>query len=218
MGAREKERDQDVGSGAGAEHRRIRILFLAANPETTAQLGLQHEVRKIQEKLSAARYRDRFELTSRWAVRTEDLMQALLEVEPDIVHFSGHGNMAEELILEDERGRPFPVGKDVLAHLFSVLKDRIRLVVLNACYSLPQARAIVEHVDGAVGMGRAFGDSAAIEFSASFYQGLAFDRSLREAFEMGRIAIKLKGISEAQTPELLTREGVSPDGRFLVPH
>jgi hypothetical protein len=216
MGARDEDGGVERGSEAEGG-RQIRILFLSANPRSTPGLAIDHEVRKIDEKLRAARYRDRLELISRWAVRPDDVMQALLEVEPVIVHFSGHGNQDDEILLEDDGGHPSAVGKEVLADLFGVLKDRIRLVVLNACYSRSQAEAIVEHIDGAVGMQSAFGDRAAIAFSAGFYQALAFGRSLREAFELGKIAIRLKKIPDAQMLELLMREGVSPEASFLLP-
>ncbi len=39
-----------------------------------------------------AEYRDSVELESRWAVRPSDLLQALNEAEPRVVHFSGHGS------------------------------------------------------------------------------------------------------------------------------
>jgi hypothetical protein len=215
MGGREEARNDD---GAGADQRRIRILFLAANPESNVRLAIDREVRRIDEKLRAARDRDRFELISRWAVRPDDLMQALLEFEPDIVHFSGHGNQDDEILLEDDRGRPFPVSKDALANLFGVLKDRIGLVVLNACYSLPQARAIVEHIGCAVGMQKAFGDEAAIDFASGLYQGLAFGRSIGKAFDIGKATVRLKGIPEDRTPQILAAEGVDPHKLFMPPH
>jgi hypothetical protein len=69
----------------------IKILFLAANPVNTSQLRLGEELRSIQAELERAKYRDRLELVSHWAVRVEDLSRALLEHKPQIVHFSGHG-------------------------------------------------------------------------------------------------------------------------------
>ncbi|MBD1852862.1 CHAT domain-containing protein [Cyanobacteria bacterium FACHB-502] len=66
-------------------------LFLAAQPLTTARLRLDEEVREIEEGLKRSKYRDRFELIQKWAVRPRDLQRAMLECNPSIVHFSGHG-------------------------------------------------------------------------------------------------------------------------------
>ena len=52
-------------------------------------------------------------------------------------------------------------------------------MVLNACYSETQARAIAEHIDAVVGMTTAVGDQAAINFAAAFYQALGFGRTVK---------------------------------------
>ncbi|MFZ4640134.1 MAG: hypothetical protein ACOYMP_07030 [Nodosilinea sp.] len=56
-----------------------------------ATLRLDEEVREIDEDLTRAKQRDRFELVQRWAVRPRDIQGAILELCPQIVHFSGHG-------------------------------------------------------------------------------------------------------------------------------
>ncbi len=194
----------------------IKILFLAANPAGTQRLQLDEEIRQITAKVRAAEYRDSLELVSRWAVRTDDLLQALLEVKPHVVHFSGHGSPRAELILLDELGNPKPVIKEALVHLFRTLKDNVRVVVLNACSSRPQAEAIAETIDCTIGMNQPIGDEAAIVFAGSFYRALGFGRSVQEAFELGRAALLLEGIPEETTPELLVRKGVDASGLVLV--
>jgi hypothetical protein len=143
-------------------------------------------------------------------------MQALLEERPDVVHFSGHGSPSAELILLDERGDPKPVSQEALVHLFRTLKDNVRVVVLNACYSCPQAEAIAGTIDCTIGMSRPIGDEAAIVFAGSFYRALGFGRSVHEAFELGRTALLLEGIPEDTTPELLTRKGVDASKLVLI--
>ena len=51
-----------------------------------------------------------------------------------------------------EDGEPKPVRQDALVELFGVLPDNIRVVVLNACHSRPQAEAISQFIDCAIGM------------------------------------------------------------------
>src|SRR5262245_58581273 len=114
---------------------RLRVLVLAANPRNTARLRLDAEVRTVQDKIRGAKYRDAIELSSCWAVRPDDLQQALLEFEPHVVHFSGQATQEEMLIFEDEHSGAKPVGKEALAQLFKIVKSNVRVVVLNACYS-----------------------------------------------------------------------------------
>jgi hypothetical protein len=68
-----------------------KILFLAANPQNTSTLRLDEELREIDEGLKRATHRDRFQVISKLAVRTMDLRRALLDYQPQIVHFAGHG-------------------------------------------------------------------------------------------------------------------------------
>jgi hypothetical protein len=156
------------------------------------------------------------ELHTKWAVRPNDLLQYLHQHSPHIVHFSGHGSQTEELVLLDPHDQAKPVSKAALKQLFTTLKDNIRVVVLNACFSRAQAEAITEVVDCAVGMNRAIGDQAAIVFAAAFYQAIGFGRSVKVAFESGKAALMLDGIPEDKTPELLVRSGVDADKVVLV--
>lgn len=186
---------------------KVKILFLAANPKDSSKLRLDEEIREIHAKIRAAEFCDSFDLVSRWAVRPLDLLEAFNEIQPHIVHFSGHGSRKAELVLEDEDGNAKPVSEAALVSLFKNVKDNIRLVLLNACHSEAQARAISQQIECTVGMSVAIGDEAAIVFASMFYGALAFGRSVGQAFEQGRTALMLQGIPEENTPVLLTRPG-----------
>jgi hypothetical protein len=197
---------------------KIKVLFLASNPAGTQQLNLDVEARAITEKIRAAEHRDLLEFVTVWAVRPDDLLQVLNEHKPHIVHFSGHGNKIGEIVLLDSNGQPKPVGTRAIKALFTTMKDNVRVVLLNACYSRPQAEAITEVIDCAIGMNSSIGDEAAIVFSASFYRAIGFNRSVQAAFDQANVALMLEGISEETTPELLYRSGVNPSQVFpLLP-
>ncbi len=195
---------------------KIKILFVSANPAGTQQLKLDEEAREIEAKIRAADHRDSLELITKWAVRADDLLQSLNQHRPHIVHFSGHGSPTEEIVLLDTLGKPKPVSKEALVHLFRALKDNIRVVVLNACFSEPQAEAITGEIDCAIGMMREIGDDAAITFAASFYRAIGFGRSIKEAFDQGIAALHLDGSLEGKTPVLLSGKNTAPDKVFLI--
>ncbi len=192
----------------------ITILFLAANPKNTTQIRLGEEVRSIQEKLRASRYRDRFKVEQEWAVRVGDIQGHLLRHSPHIVHFSGHGSTSNEIILEDGNGNSQPVNNVALSQLFSIIKDNIRCVVLNACYTEQQAQMMAEHVDCVIGMSKAIGDNAAIAFSSAFYQALSFGKDIKTAFELGLVQINLENLGEQNTPKLIAKH-TDPQQIFL---
>ena len=180
-----------------------RILVLAANPKGTSRLRLDAEVRDIQAGLRRSKNRDQFELTSMWAVRPRDIQRAMLDVDPQIVHFSGHGTGDEGLVLEDEVGRPKLIEGQALARLFDLFSDRLECVVLNGCYSEVQASSISQYIKSVIGMTQAIGDEAAIAFSVGFYDALGAGRSVAFAYEFGCSAMAMEGISEHLRPVLI---------------
>ena len=182
-----------------------KILILSANPKNTIQLRLDEEVRGIQTALKQSQNREQFQIVTFLAVRVEDLRRGLLEHQPTIVHFSGHGSGTEGLALENNSGQIQLVSTESLARLFGLFQSQIECVVLNACYSQAQAEAIHQHIDYLVGMNQAIGDVAAIEFAIGFYDALFAGRPYEECFEVGRASIDLQGIPEYSTPQLKAR-------------
>ncbi|WP_017315038.1 TIR domain-containing protein [Mastigocladopsis repens] len=186
-----------------------KVLILAANPKGTSPLRLNEELRDIKEGLQLAKQRDEFSLEEQLAVRTRDIYRALINHNPQIVHFSGHGAGEEGLVFEDESGKPKFVSGDALAGLFKLFANQIECVVLNGCFSMVQAEAIAQHINYVIGMSRAIGDQAAIEFAVGFYDALGAGKSFEFAYELGCSAIQMAGIEEHLTPVLLNKTEVA---------
>ncbi|HEX8091168.1 MAG TPA: CHAT domain-containing protein [Blastocatellia bacterium] len=186
------------------KNKMIKVLFLTANPTDSTRLRLDAEFRAIDEKLRQSQFRDIFELKHQPAVRVSDLQDHFLRHDPDIVHFSGHGSDNSEIILEDDSGRSQAVPVRALSSLFAALKENIRCVVLNACYSEQQAQAIAQHIECVVGMSQEISDSAAINFATAFYRALAYGKNVKTSFELGCTQIDLDSLDERDTPKLIT--------------
>jgi WD40 repeat protein len=184
----------------------IRILYLGADPPdpSLVQLRLDEEIREIQDELQRSDLRERFTFHVKPAVRPEDLSRALLSLRPQVVHFSGHGEEQGEIWLEDRIGGRHPIGPDDLAALFQIVQGTVSCVVLNACYSEKQAKALARHVPYIVGMTRKVKDCVAIAFSIGFYQGLGAGLSFPKAFEAGCALIRMKVGSDWTTPVLVS--------------
>ena len=193
----------------------IRILFLAANPIDTPPLRLDEESRSIQQALRQAQFRDTFEVEQQWAVRVSDLQELLLRYQPSIVHFSGHGSNKAEIILQNDQGLSQPVSERALGQLFSILRDNIRCVVLNACFSYQQGAAIAEHIDCVIGMSDAIADQTSLRFASAFYQALGYGRDVKTAFDLGCLQINLENLGEQEKPQLLAQR-VDPRQIFFV--
>ena len=179
------------------------ILILASSPIDAARLRLDKEAREIDEGLRRAQKREKFTLQQKWAVRADDMRRALLDFNPQIVHFSGHGTGEKGLVLENNAGKTQLVSTNALANLFKLFANRgVECVVLNACYAEVQAEAISGHINYVVGMSNEISDDAAIKFAVGFYDALGAGWSYEDAFDMGCSAIALEGIQEELTPVL----------------
>ncbi|WP_354636412.1 AAA-like domain-containing protein [Planktothricoides raciborskii] len=189
-----------------------KILIVAANPKNTEKLRLDEEVREIQTGLERSKSRHQFQIISRTAVRPDDLRRALLDYEPQIVHFSGHGVGTQGLVLLDDASEAKLVSAVALARLFKLFAKQVKCVLLNACYSQVQAEAICQYIDYVIGMDREIGDRAAIKFAVGFYDAIAAGRSIEDAYEFGCSAIALEGLSEALAPVLKKKGESSHDG------
>lgn len=194
----------------------ITILFLASNPTDTSALGLGEEARNIYEKIRLSEYRDTIKFETRWAVRAGDVLQAINETNPTIIHFSGHGCESGELVLQNPDGTMKLVTPEAISQTIATVSDTVRLVLFNACYSETQAQQIVEHIDAAIGMNDSIGDEAACVFAAQFYSSIGFGLSVQQAFKQAIAALLLENIKEEQTPVLVAREEIDLNELYLV--
>jgi hypothetical protein len=227
---------------------KIKVLLFAANPCGTDPLDLHREFREIDEEIRLGEFRAALELIFVPGTRVVDLLRKLNETRPNIVHFSGHGNIDEEIVIESGEGdlaisdrtrsspvrdmrpsgptrgasgpySPRPLSKSALVDVLKACnEENIRVVVLNACHTRPQAEALSEVFDCVISMSRGISDEAAIKFAASFYGALSFGRSVKKAFDQGVARLKAEGVLEDETPVLLARAGVDASKLVLVGH
>ncbi|BAY13987.1 CHAT domain-containing protein [Calothrix sp. NIES-2098] len=204
----------------------LTILFLAANPAVGSQSRLEQEARDISDGLQRAKHRDRFKFEQRWAIRPRDIQRALLEFNPQIVHFAGHRpqnktlgsqeaitqgyenttksefEQEEGLTFEDDIGRMRLIPINALAELFKLFSDQVNCVLLNGCYTEAQAEVIAQHIPYVIGMKRSITDKAALEFALGFYDALGAGRAIEFAYNLGCTAIPIAGLPEHWTPVL----------------
>ena len=188
------------------EVKKCDILILAANPTDTQKLQLDKEAELIRERLQENEIGMQYIVKAEPTACIEDLSKYLLQYEPIILHFSGHGNSNGEIILNNRQGQAQVVSIETLAELLSTVGGRIECVVLNACFSLEKADAIAEQVSCVIGMDKEIDDESALRFAGGFYRGLGFGRGYYSAFELGRNEIKILQLPDNQVPHFITRD------------
>lgn len=192
------------------------VLFLTSNPINAQPLRLDEEARSISEMIRKAEHRDSVSFETRWAVQPLDVLQAINELNPTIVHFSGHGAPSDEIIFQDASGNAKPVSQEAIVQTMVASSSDIRLVFFNTCYSYNQARAVTKHVEAAIGMSASVSDEAARVFSAQFYSAIGFGHSIKKAFEQAKALVMMEGLDEADTPKLFVQEGLDASELAVV--
>ncbi len=195
---------------------RIIVLFFATNPHDTDRLRLDQEVRSIQEMIRKSEHRDSIIFESRWAVRPLDILQAINELNPDVVHFSGHGAATGDLVLENADGTAKIVTKEAITQTIMTSSEKIHLLFFNACFSFEQAQSVTKYVDAAMGMTTSIGDKAAVAFAAQFYSSLGFGFPVQKAFEQAKGVLMLESPAEQDTPALYLKDGIDANSLYIV--
>lgn len=195
---------------------RIVVLFLAANPADQQQLRLDEEARSINAMVRKSKHRDSVHFETRWAVQPMDVLQAINELQPTIVHFSGHGSDTDQIVFQDSQGNSKLVSKEAIVQTMMASSSEIRLVFFNTCYSYNQAKAVTQHVEAAIGMNTSIGDEAAKVFSSQFYSSIGFGLSIQKAFDQAKALVMMEGLNEENTPELFVQDGIESNELIIV--
>lgn len=178
------------------------VLIFAGNPVETSPLVLKEETENIQQQLTHSPKNEQFVIKQQWATSPDEIRHALLEHQPQFVHFSAFGMGEQGIILEEETGQTKIVNADTIASFFEAATEQIQCVILNACHSALQVSTIVRHVDYVISMNLPLSDKLASQFFVIFYDALAAGKSIEFAFQIGRNALKF---SDVQKPILKKR-------------
>ncbi len=204
----------------------IRILGMVASPQGLPPLDAPLECQRMVEAIDHLVDSHAVELKWVEGQTWRDLDRALQEGNWHIFHFVGHGGFSAELgegliaLVDEASGGANFLSATQLGRLFAA-HPALRLAVLNACegarasehdiFSSTGAVLARRGIPAVVSMQFAITDRAAIEFSRTFYDGLARGLPVDGAVQEARIAISiaLGGSAEWGTPVLHMR---APDG------
>jgi hypothetical protein len=181
------------------------ILLVSAEPAGMDPLYVGREERVIEEELDRRTRRAEWTVQCKRAVRFNDLDNRLREVQPRILHFSGHGG-EDGLFLEDDAGNPRLVRADALARLLAAARVRLDCIVMNACRVGAQARLLAPHARYVIAGTDWIPDEAAIGFSRGFYAALADGDDIPAAYERG-CAYFCDATDSASPPDLIEGTG-----------
>lgn len=184
---------------------KLRIAFLSTNPDENSALRTDIEARNVLQILKSTPFRDQISVTHVPAARWIDLVDALNDFQPDVIHFSGHGRSSGLLFDNNDVSENGGIDLDFqrINNFLKTAKTRPKLLVLNACDTEVDADIFLESVGCIVAMSKSIDDAAASFFATRFYSALGSDLSILNAMEQGKACLAAAGYEDADLPILI---------------
>jgi hypothetical protein len=162
----------------------LRILAVFSLPVQTNPLNLRRErygLQQLVKDLNRTSGRAVELRVIQYGATRLTLEDALQDAEGwDVIHLSGHGTEGA-LLLEDDRGRNDRIDSDALGDLLEPAKARLKLLILDACYTGAGTHAAARRLVGLDGPEREFdpGEQTAAAEAATRLPSLAQQLSHR---------------------------------------
>jgi len=163
------------------------ILFLSANPTDSGRLQVGKEFSEINNSMRNNKHYNL--LNPEFALTKKNLIIAMND-KPQIIHFAGHGKQKKDgfrkkgviIISHENNIKEQEMSTRAFMMQFKQHKERIRLIVLNACYSAIQAKTFSTIGAYVIGMNNEVKDTTSIDFAKGIYTGLSLGKSIENAF------------------------------------
>lgn len=188
----------------------VHVLLVSANPDRRHMLAVDNEAKRVHSVRGASLNRATIRIESLPDADLHEFSNSLQLHKPLVLHFSGHGATDGSLLMRDHNGKKAFMHPDGVAQLILLDRGRLRVLVLNACYSNELAQLVTAEIDCVVGMTDAVSDGAAILFAQSFYKALFEGEDVARAFARSKAMVTAQHREESDVPLLTCRVGVDP--------
>ncbi len=164
---------------------KLTILYVSANYKESKIVRVEKERKQIYRSLEKSRFKDLIKIVEAPALERREFFALLAKVKPQIVHFSGHGEINKGPLFEEDE---FPEVDDLEEDLINVLKkfsDTVRLIIFNCCFCAETAKKISEFIECTIGPKISVDDAAAIAFSQEFYDVFFNNKNIEISVDSG---------------------------------
>jgi len=206
----------------------LRLLMAVATPADRPELSVGTELAHLDSALGELASAGLLETIRLEHTSLERLDAALLEHQPHVLHFIGHGDFIGDdgvLLLESDHqpNRAEAIAGRQLAMLLRNYRAHLRLVFLNSCMGATSAQGdpfggvaqslIRRGIPAVIAMQFPIPDEAAVALSRHFYRYLAAGQPVDAALSSARAFLYARGYPvEWGAPALHMR---APDGRLF---
>lgn len=200
-------------SRSGTKKKKIRIAFLTTNPYSNIPLRTDLEAREVDAAIQRSPNRELVDFRHFPAAQLQDLLNALNNFRPNVIHFSGHGG-GETLILDNataEEDGGVELDFEQINKVVSATNEPPVLLVFNACDTTDGAEVFLGTVSAVVAMSSSISDQAACLFSGQFYSAIAGGQSVGNALKQGKVVLDVANLKDADLPTVISKPGIDAD-------
>jgi len=174
---------------------------------------IHREDKAIQDAINLGRFRESFAFADSIHAASIDDVIGCHRAKPAIMHFVGHGDDRELVLIKDRdlTTQRITLDQGQLVEMFRAYPERVRLVFLNTCHSAELAKVLAEAgaVDLAIGFPGQVADDTAVDVARTFYRQLSEGLTVQQAFAMARLQIR-NDDGWANRHELFAAIGIDP--------
>ncbi len=181
-----------------------KILFAFANPQGKDfdDIKPDTEYSEIEE---AKKIHDRLYLYDLCRLESSDIKnfrRFCTDLQPDILHFSGHGWYdGKKLFFKDSSTHEAHAVKTrVFANFFEYLRQDLKCVFLNSCFSMAQAKLISKEIPYVVAMSSDVSTDMAIDFAREFYTMLFRQDDFKDSFRSALNQTEMIDAAKSEIP------------------
>lgn len=196
------------------------LLLLTPQPRDSDPIDNRQDAQGIGYRLNQLGLSSTLKVVEKINPRFADLPFFLDDLKPQLLHFSGHSTRSSKLLFVDNKGNRHDVPPEALVQQLATSDPSRKYVkgfVLNTCYSLSLAQALVDAVDFVVANAGEIQDESAGRFAETFYPLFSKGQTLQSSFDQGRAQVLANLKSGQEPPTLLVRPGIDPTKYTLFP-
>jgi hypothetical protein len=184
------------------------VIFLAFSNDNDDHLALLDEERRvIKDHLIPLESKQYFQLHTEPSARIKDLSKyiTIFKDRISIFHYAGHAGSNHIFLQEGE------ADSDGLANLLA-LQGGLKLVFLNGCSTKEQVSKLLSvGIPAVIATNVPISDPAAKDFGNTFYNAMATNHSIEEAFKISASAYQMKSGTEPAIHRGLDLEPDAPE-------
>jgi hypothetical protein len=175
-------------SASSMPHKLSVLLVSAGSLQGGAEADALHDLQVAIQLQVGAEGVKLIHFTPKLACRRNELLNEVLRVKADLVHFYSHSGSDGIQLLDDAGVKLVTVGSAVLKALFKLSGAKsVRVVLMTGCLNVEVATVLKEIVPYVVGTTKKINNYGMRQFSGQFYRALLGGRDIKDAFEEAKV-------------------------------